>query len=55
MTYSYSFPNKDLIRVHIIFDIEQISDNPKGINVINGITISILLSLFVQFYNDILS
>ena len=50
--------NKVLIRVYTIRDIKQINDIPHGMIVINGITISILvslLSLFVQLHNVILS
>ena len=39
---------KGLIRVYTIRDIKQISEKEHGIIVISGITISILLSLFVQ-------
>ena len=35
-------------------DNKQMSDIKHGIIVIRGITISILLSLFVQLHNDIL-
>ena len=45
----YFFLNKDLIRVYNIKDIKHISDIPHGIIVINGITISILFSLFVNY------
>ena len=50
--------NKGLIRVYTIRDIEQISDIPHGMIVINVITISILISLlsmFVQLHSVILS
>ena len=56
--YFYFLLNKGLIRVCTIRDIKQISDIPHGMIVINGITISILvslLSLFVQLHNVILS
>ena len=40
--------NKGLIKVYTIKDITQISDRVHGIIVIINITISILVSLFVQ-------
>ena len=49
---------KGLIKVYTMSEIKQISDIPHGMIVINGITISILLSLlslFVQLHNVILS
>ena len=46
--YFYFLLNKGLIKVYTIKDIKQIRDIPHGIIVINGIIISILLSLFVQ-------
>ena len=56
--YFYFFLTKGLIKVNTMSDIKQISDIPHGMIVINGITISILvslLSLFVQLHNVILS
>ena len=65
--YMYSYMNikyfhfllhKGLIKVYTIRDIQQISDIPHSMIVINGITISILvslLSLFVQLHKIILS
>ena len=50
--------DKRLIRVYTIRDIKQISEIPHGMIEINGITISILvslLSLFIQLHNVILS
>ena len=47
--------NKGLIKVYTIKDIKQISDNPQGIIVNRGNIISILLSLFVQLLDVILS
>ena len=52
--YFYFFLIKGLTKVYTISDIKHISDIPHGIIVIRGITISILLSLFVQLHNDIL-
>ena len=46
---------KGLIRVYTIRGIKHRRDIPHGKIVISGITISILLSLFVQLRNDILS
>ena len=56
--YFYFLLNKGLIRVYTRRNIKQISDIQHGMIVINGIIISILvslLSLFVQLYNVILS
>ena len=46
--YFYFLLNKGLTKVYAISDIEQISDKPQENIVINGFTISILISLFVQ-------
>ena len=46
--YFYFLLNKALTKVYAVIDIKHISDIPHGMIVINGITISILLSLFVQ-------
>ena len=47
-SYFYFFFIKGLTRVYIISDFKHIRDIPHGTIVINGIIISILLSLFVQ-------
>ena len=39
---------RGLIKIYIIRNIKHISDIPHGLIVINGIIISILLSLFLQ-------
>ena len=46
--YFHFLLNKGLTKVYAISDINQISDNPQGIIVNIGVTISILFSLFVQ-------
>ena len=48
-------PIEGLIKVYAISDIKHLKDIPHGIIVINGITISILISLSVQLVRVILS
>ena len=47
--YFYFLLNRGLNKVYTMRDIKHTNDNPQGIIVIRGITISVLLSLSVQF------
>ena len=52
--YFYFLLNKGLNKLYTMRDIKHTKDNPQGIIVIKVITISILLSLSVQFGVEVL-